>query len=40
MNQAIRSVEYDRPQGAACSIGQAWAKVPDVPSTQERLALK
>ncbi|MBN3765910.1 quinolinate synthase NadA [Burkholderia sp. Ac-20365] len=40
MNQAIRSVEYDRPQGAACSVGQAWAKVPDAPSAQERLALK
>src|SRR6516164_7417629 len=40
MNQAIRSVEYDRPQGSACSVGQAWAKVPDMPSTQERLALK
>jgi len=28
--QAIRSVEYDRPQaqGLTCGIGQAWAKVP------------
>ena len=40
--QAIRSVEYDRPQaqGLTCGIGQAWAKVPDVPSAEEKLALK
>src|SRR5215475_12830333 len=40
MSQAIRKVEYDRPQGAVCSVGQAWARVPDAPSAQERLALK
>ena len=40
--QAIRSVEYDQPQaqGLTCGIGQAWAKVPDAPSAEERLALK
>jgi quinolinate synthase len=40
--QAIRSVEYDRPQaqGLTCGIGQAWANVPDVPSAEEKLALK
>src|SRR5246127_387413 len=40
--QAIRAVEYDRPQaqGTTCGIGQAWAKVPDAPSTAERVALK
>jgi quinolinate synthase len=40
--QAIRSVEYDRPQaqGLTCGIGQAWAKVPDAPSAEEKLALK
>src|SRR5258706_2857213 len=42
MNQAIRSVEYDRPQpqGLTCGIGQAWAKVPDVPSAEEKVELK
>src|SRR5215469_4912777 len=40
MSQAIRKVEYDRPQGAVCSVGQAWARVPDAPSTAERVALK
>src|SRR4051794_27971129 len=40
--QAIRTVEYDRPlaQGTSCGIGQAWAKVPDVPSAAEKVALK
>src|SRR5246127_5624042 len=40
--QAIRAVEYDRPQaqGTTCGIGQAWAKVPDVPSAEEKVALK
>ncbi len=34
--QAIRTVEYDRPQaqGTTCGIGQAWAKVPDTPSAE------
>ena len=42
MNQAIRSVEYDRPQpqGLICGVGQAWAKVPETPSAEERVALK
>jgi quinolinate synthase len=40
--QVIRSVEYDQPhaQGLTCGIGQAWAKVPDTPSAEEKLALK
>jgi quinolinate synthase len=40
--QAIRHVEYDRPeaQGVTCGVGQAWAKVPDVPSAEEKIALK
>ena len=40
--QAIRTVEYDRPQaqGTSCGIGQAWAKVPDVPSAEQKVALK
>ena len=40
--QAIRTVEYDRPQaqGTTCGIGQAWAKVPDVPSAEQKVALK
>jgi quinolinate synthase len=41
MEQAIiKSIEYDRPQGLTCGIGQAWAKVPDAPSVDERRALK
>ncbi|MBW8833655.1 MAG: quinolinate synthase NadA, partial [Burkholderia sp.] len=40
--QAIRTVEYDRPQaqGTSCGIGQAWAKVPDMPSAEQKVALK
>jgi len=40
--QAIRTVEYDRPQaqGTTCGIGQAWAKVPDMPSAEQKVALK
>src|SRR6201996_1772067 len=42
MNQVIRTVEYDRPlaHGLTCGVGEAWAKVPDVPSAEEKLALK
>src|SRR6195952_1568557 len=40
MEQAIKSVEYDRPQGLTCGIGQAWAKVPDSPSREEKRELK
>lgn len=40
MSQPIRSVEYDRPQGAVCSVGQAWARVPDAPSAAEKAELK
>lgn len=40
MGQAIKKVEYDRPQGAACGIGQAWARVPDAPGAAQRRALK
>ncbi|HEX7750196.1 MAG TPA: quinolinate synthase NadA [Bordetella sp.] len=40
MSQAIRAVEYDRPQGAICGVGQAWARVPEVPCAAERAVLK
>src|ERR1700722_8284882 len=40
MEQAIKSVEYDRPQGLTCGVGQAWAKVAPVVSPEERKALK
>jgi quinolinate synthase len=40
MEQVIKSVEYDRPQGLTCGIGQAWAKVPDAPSREEKRELK
>jgi len=43
MNQnALKTVEFDLPQalGAACGVGQAWARVPPVPDAAERLALK
>ncbi|WP_038769896.1 quinolinate synthase NadA, partial [Burkholderia pseudomallei] len=42
MQSAIKSVEYDRPlaAGAACGVGEAWAKVPDALAPDERDALK
>jgi quinolinate synthase len=42
MESTIKAVEYDRPvsAGTVCSVGQAWAKVPDAPSAEERAALK
>ena len=40
MDQAIKSVEYDRPQGLTCGIGQAWAKVPGTLSREEKRELK
>ena len=40
MSQAIREVEYDRPQGAVCGVGQAWARVPEAPSSAQRAAFK
>lgn len=42
MQSAIKPVEFDRPiaAGATCGIGQAWAKVPDVPSAEARAELK
>ncbi len=46
MEPAVKAVEFDQPliteggMGAACRVGQAWAKVPAVPSAQERTALK
>src|ERR1700710_127324 len=36
----IKPIEYDRPQGLTCGVGQAWAKVPDAPSSEEKQALK
>ena len=38
--EAIRRVEYDRPQGLTCGVGEAWARVPDAPSLEEKRALK
>ena len=42
MQSVIKSVEFDRPlaAGTTCGVGQAWAKVPEAPSAQERVALK
>ncbi|MGN6580649.1 MAG: quinolinate synthase NadA [Bordetella sp.] len=40
MSQAIVKVEYDRPQGVVCGVGQAWARVPEAPSMAERASLK
>ncbi|CAD9225608.1 quinolinate synthase NadA [Burkholderia cenocepacia] len=42
MQSTIKPVEYDRPvaAGTVCGVGQAWAKVPDAPSADERAALK
>ena len=42
MQSTIKPVEYDRPvaAGTVCGVGQAWAKVPDAPSAEERAALK
>jgi quinolinate synthase len=38
--EAIRSVEYDRPQGLTCGVGEAWARVPDAPSAERKRELK
>ncbi|KMQ78131.1 Quinolinate synthetase [Candidatus Burkholderia pumila] len=38
--EAIRSVEYDRPQGLTCGVGKAWARVPDAPSAERKRELK
>ena len=48
MSQSVvKTVEFDRPlggpglmPGTVCGVGQAWARVPDVPSLAERIALK
>ncbi|MEJ0002948.1 MAG: quinolinate synthase NadA [Pararobbsia sp.] len=42
MEQSLKTIEFDRPaaQGLVCGVGQAWAKVPDVPSADERAVLK
>ncbi|AOJ03452.1 MULTISPECIES: quinolinate synthase NadA [Burkholderia] len=42
MQSAIKPVEYDRPlaAGAACGVGEAWAKVPEPLAAGERDALK
>ncbi|MGI4815993.1 MAG: quinolinate synthase NadA [Janthinobacterium lividum] len=37
---AVKAVEYDRPEGGACSVGHAWARVPDAPSIEARQAYK
>ncbi|MDR5877205.1 quinolinate synthase NadA [Caballeronia sp. LZ032] len=38
--EAIRSIEYDRPQGLTCGVGEAWARVAEAPSPEERRRLK
>jgi quinolinate synthase len=42
MTASIKSFEYDLPaaQGVSCSIGQAWARVPETRPREERDALK
>jgi quinolinate synthase len=41
MDPAIKTVEFDKPQGGAvCGVGHAWAKVPPAPSPEERARLK
>ncbi len=42
LEQSLKTIEFDRPvaQGLVCGVGQAWAKVPDTPSIDERAALK
>lgn len=38
---AVRTLAFDLPtQGAACSVGQAWARVPDTLPSPQRAALK
>ncbi|MGN6666489.1 MAG: quinolinate synthase NadA [Trinickia sp.] len=41
MDSAIKTIEFDKPQsGAACGVGQAWAKVSPAPTPEERTRLK
>nr|WP_205962787.1 quinolinate synthase NadA [Pararobbsia silviterrae] len=42
MEQSVKAIEFDRPQaqGLVCGVGQAWARVPDAPSVEEREHLK
>ncbi len=41
MEQAtLKSVEFDRPQGASCGVGQAWAKIPEALSASEQREVK
>lgn len=45
MVSAIKTVEFDKPLvsatvGTVCGVGQAWAKVPAVPTIEERQVLK
>src|ERR1700709_1369836 len=40
MESSIRSVEYDRPHGLTCGVGEAWARVPDAPSAERKRELK
>jgi len=40
--QATKIIEFDRPQmesGSSC-VSQAWARLPDSPSVDEKIALK
>ncbi|WP_323071719.1 quinolinate synthase NadA [Mycetohabitans endofungorum] len=40
--RSIKAVEFDKPvmPGGACSVGQAWARVPQSPSAAERAELR
>jgi quinolinate synthase len=38
--QPIKTFEYDRPLGGACSTAEAWARTPDNPSALEKAELK
>ncbi|RKP56733.1 quinolinate synthase NadA [Pararobbsia silviterrae] len=42
LEQSVKAIEFDRPQaqGLVCGVGQAWARVPDAPSVEEREHLK
>jgi quinolinate synthase len=40
IQQPIKTFEYDRPLGGACSTAEAWARTPANPTAAEKAALK
>lgn len=42
MQRAVKAIEFDLPQAqnSSCSVGHAWARVPEEPSVAERASLK